>query len=79
VKKVYVLAKQHPHMGGAVTFVCGDPRMPSFSPVPEPASQFEEIEDALLYRAVMPHLLGGTGAYRVHELLLNGQIIDVEP
>lgn len=76
--KVYVLAKQYPEMGGAAVFVCGDPRMPTFHPTAEPAFRFEEMEDALLYRKAMPHQLGGTEPYRVHELLPDGRIIDVE-
>jgi hypothetical protein len=76
--KVYILCKQYPEVG-AVTFVCGpDPRMPTFHPTPEPAARFEEMEDALLFRSLMPHQLGGTEKYRVHELLPDGRIIDVE-
>jgi hypothetical protein len=78
--KTYVLCKKHPLIGPhAIAFVCGlDPRMPTFDPTAKPAARFETPEDAVRFRSLMPHQLGGTEAYHVYELLEDGQLIDVE-
>jgi hypothetical protein len=78
--KQYVLCKVDPQFR-MVVFVGGDPRMPTFYPN-DPAGAFkaESIDEALACRSLMPYQLGGGAeAYHVHELLPDGQVIDVEP
>jgi hypothetical protein len=74
----YVLAKYHPEMQGHV-FICGGPLAPTFDPDVSKAATFDSIDDALLLRSGLPHLLGGTDAYHVHEVLPDGRVVDVEP
>ena len=79
--KTFVLCQQYPQMGDAIVFVCGpSPQMPTFDPTPGPAVRFGSPEDAQAFRALMPWQLGGgPKQYRVHELLPDGSVIDVEP
>jgi hypothetical protein len=74
----YVLCKVDPQFGVEM-FVCGHPRMPSFDRDSGRAAKFESAEEALAFRSRMDHQIGGTDKYRVHELLPDGRIIDVEP
>ena len=60
----YVLCKVDPQYGVAV-FVCGHPKMPSFDRDSTRAASFETREEALLYRSLMDHQLGGTDKYGV--------------
>jgi hypothetical protein len=73
----YVLCKLDPQYGVAV-FICGGPMAPTFDRDVERAARFESIEDAQLLRSGLPHVLGGTDKYRVHEVLPDGSIQDVE-
>jgi hypothetical protein len=75
----YVLCRQYPD--GAQVFLCrqflpgGDP---TFDIRPEPAMRFASPQDALAWRWSLPHQLGGTEHYRVHELHPDGQLVRVE-
>jgi len=62
-------------------FICGGPYFPqpTFDTDVARAAKFDSIQDALAVRSMMPHLLGGTHKYRVHELLPDGSLVDVEP
>lgn len=73
----YVLCKVDPQYGAAVC-ICGGPFPPTFDIDVERAARFDSIEEALIVRAGLPHLLGGKHKYRVHEVLPDGTIVDVE-
>jgi hypothetical protein len=73
----FVLAKHYPEMRTHV-FICGGPMAPTFDQDVERAAKFDTIEDALLVRQGLPHLLGGTHMYRVHQVLPDGTVRDVE-
>jgi hypothetical protein len=77
-RKQCVLCKRDPQYNVVVFVGGGDPRTPTFDRDVTRAAKFESVDDALLCRSLMPHQLGGTEKYRVHELLPDGQIIDVE-
>jgi hypothetical protein len=74
----YVLGKYYPQMRGHV-FICGGAMAPTFDPDVSRAFKMDSTEVALLLRSGLPHLLGGTDAYHVHEVLPDGRVIDVEP
>jgi hypothetical protein len=76
----YVLRKQY--LTGRIfmtSFVCGDdPRWRSFHSDVDQAKHFATAADALAYRKQMPRQLGGAAeAYRVHQLLPDGQFVDL--
>ena len=76
----YVLRKQH--LTGRVfmtSFVCGDdPLRRSFHSDVEQAKRFSTAAAALAYRKQMPRQLGGTAEdYRVHQLLPDGEFVDL--
>jgi hypothetical protein len=76
----YVLRKQH--LTGRIfmtSFVCGDdPLWRSFHSDLEQAKHFATADAALAYRKQMPRQLGGTAEeYRVHQVLPDGEFVDL--
>jgi hypothetical protein len=73
----YVLGKSYPEMGGTL-FVCGNhPKMVMFHPDIEYAAKFASPEEAVAFRSLMDHQLGGTHKYHVHEFA-GGRLRDLE-
>jgi len=73
----FVLGKFY-SVTGETKFICGGPIGPTFDSDVERAAKFDSIKDALLHRSALPQVLGGTAKYRVHEVLPDGSIRDVE-
>ena len=74
----YVLLSQHPRTL-AVTFVGGaDPRRATLYPTRLGAARFPTVAEAMTFRGQMAEQ-PGAAAYHVHELLLDGRLMNVEP
>jgi hypothetical protein len=60
-------------------FVCSpNPRMPVFHFDRYQALKFSSPQEALEHRSFMDHQLGGKEQYRVHEVMPDGSLVDVE-
>jgi hypothetical protein len=78
--KTYVLCNWHSRYEKG-TFVCAMVGGSiTYDPTPGPAARFGSIEEALAYRRAIANQLNfGAHKYRVHELLSDGGLVDVEP
>jgi hypothetical protein len=75
-EKRYVLCVGY--SDGGILFICGlDPQRPSTSSDVSRAVVFSNPEEALSFRAQLPHQLDGARQYRVHEWQDDNYVVPV--
>ena len=78
--KTYVLCNWHPDMHAGTCISSLDAAGVAYNPAPEHALRFKTVEEAIAFRSAnVSQLTYGAHKYRVHELLPDGRLVDVEP